>query len=768
MSLPPATKDISDHPQPGSVTAPVDKEALEADVNRKIRLYGVVQGLRQGQMPDNNQIDKTLSYLQKASPVDIDKLSPEGRKLIQDSRDIIETARLIVKEKNADELSQNFIWHTRDVSLEGAKKTDTREVPEAGRSKLAEDRRAAVQHLRTILTLISTNSEVRKLISDFTAEALRPDEAALARVDEPAASDEFATKEGRKAGPSEAPVLDVKIPGTDMSVEEGQERAQGAKGSVEQQVDRARQEGTLDVGPETSPEEVEVKKRSLKERLKGVRSDISRSRTTSPNRVPQEQKKRATDHLLPRGQTRSVYPSGEEVILECQKHDDYQDAIKWLLSVAEEYAELGQTAAQKGKESEGSLTSDPALRQAVSELRQLLERFANNQSMDKIFDAEFRQWFKRLHTYIRRVLLEAGYVLEEDCKREFWDEKYRSHFDNLFDSTGNWFKAMAEDPLNKRFGEDWARLTRDLLFDSEGSLKFKPELWSDIRKVIVPTLVEQIGYIPIPRIEYTDDTLDLVVENLTLQGPNLFPNIVTVTAHNYLKFSPYDEISDDHNHEFTFTFAQMQADMRDIAFYFRKKTGFPRVVDSGLADVVLGGSGVTATVQLVSAGKDRSSVFKVERVRVKVSSLKFSIRESKHDLLYKTLKPLATGLIKKQIQKAITGAIRTGMEYVDGQLVAVRDRVEEARTSDEKNRTQMMQDVSDLKSGEKLFRRSKEERKEPSVRTTESRSQFKVVHSKRDSIIDIGHPAGWASRVADREEKVIAGKEWRSETFNIV
>jgi len=48
------------------------------------------------------------------------------------------------------------------------------------------------------------------------------------------------------------------------------------------------------------------------------------------------------------------------------------------------------------------------------------------------------------------------------------------------------------DPTNKRFGEDWVRLTKDLLFDSEGSLKFKPELWSDIRKVIVSTLVDKV------------------------------------------------------------------------------------------------------------------------------------------------------------------------------------------------------------------------------------------------------------------------------------
>lgn len=95
---------------------------------------------------------------------------------------------------------------------------------------------------------------------------------------------------------------------------------------------------------------------------------------------------------------------------------------------------------------------------------------------------------------------------------------------------------------------------------------------------------------------------------------------------------------------------------------------------------------------LVSAGKDRSSVFKVHSVHVKVDSLKFSIRDSKHDLLYKTLKPLATGLIKRQIQKAMQDAITTGLEYVDGQLVAVRDRMESAKTEEE-GRGQALKDV---------------------------------------------------------------------------
>jgi hypothetical protein len=61
-----------------------------------MRLYGVLQALRQNRYPDNVQIDETLSYVldKKHSPVDESKLSREGRVLIQDVRDIIETVRI--------------------------------------------------------------------------------------------------------------------------------------------------------------------------------------------------------------------------------------------------------------------------------------------------------------------------------------------------------------------------------------------------------------------------------------------------------------------------------------------------------------------------------------------------------------------------------------------------------------------------------------------------------------------------------------------------
>ncbi|KAG2135159.1 hypothetical protein DEU56DRAFT_401150 [Suillus clintonianus] len=827
MSLPPAPKDISEHPKAGSVVAPTDKAAKEADVSRKINFYGVIEAFRQGRMPDNHQIDETLQYLLQTSPVDEHKLSSEGRKLVQDAREIIETARVIVKQKNADELFQNFIWNTRDISLDSAK-MDPGAASSVDRAKIDEDRQTAVRHLRTILSLILTNSEVRKLLSDFSvigrdllakgasklAENLRPGEEELAHVDEAAPQDQFVTKGGRQVGPSETPVLEAKVPGTDTTVEqhpraddatvttgdgsqksgnqlvgEGRAAVEGAKdntkdtvsqvkGTAQEKADQARQQGNLEgVAPDTSSSETEGKKLGFKERIRGYAGGIG-------DRIPQQHRDRASEHVergrkflaeeyFPVGRRDQFIHRGKKVIIECQKHDDYQDAIRWLLDEVERYASQGQIAAGHGKERGSAITQDKALNAAMAELRTLLERFADGRSMDGIFDAsnaliddarrdeEFRSWFHRLNTYIRKVLLEAGFLLEDDCNREgneildsgrqFWDHKYKEHFDNLFDAIGKWFSAMGEDPLNKRFGEDWARLTRDLLFDSEGSLKFKADLWSDIRNVILPTMMQQVGYLPIPRVEYTDDALDLVVENITLQGRNLFPNVIVVEAYNLLKFSPYSDIQDERHHEFTITLSQIQADIRDVALYFRKKT-FPRMRDSGIADVILGGQGMTVTIQLVSADKDRSSVFKVKNVHVKVDSLRFSIRDSKHDLFYKTLKPIATTVVKKHIQKAVAQAIRTGLEYLDGQLVTVRDRMEESKTNEEMSRRQVLQD---------LFKHKKDE--SASIKTSESKSHFKVVHNKRSSMIQEGHPAGWVNRTTEREEKAKEGKEWRSE-----
>lgn len=156
-------------------------------------------------------------------------------------------------------------------------------------------------------------------------------------------------------------------------------------------------------------------------------------------------------------------------------------------------------------------------------------------------------------------------------------------------------------------------------------------------------------------------------------------------------------------------------------------------------------------------------MFKVKDVHVKIDALKFSIRDSKHDILYKTLKPLASGLVKKQIQKAVQDSIRTAFEYIDGQLVTVRDRYSEAKQSDEASRTDALKSV---------FQRNKAEAEKAhsSAQSTASQrnSQFKVSAQRDHAIVDAGHDHGYSIKAQERADAAKQGSGWHSDAFSIV
>lgn len=97
-----------------------------------------------------------------------DQLSPGGRKLIQDCHDIIETARLIVQEKNADELFQNFLWSTRSVDLSDAKK-DPNEILPVDKSNVQDDSRQGL----SLFSMPSTYSHFVTSVSQLPVTSAR-------------------------------------------------------------------------------------------------------------------------------------------------------------------------------------------------------------------------------------------------------------------------------------------------------------------------------------------------------------------------------------------------------------------------------------------------------------------------------------------------------------------------------------------------------------------------------------------------------------------
>ena len=251
-----------------------------------------------------------------------------------------------------------------------------------------------------------------------------------------------------------------------------------------------------------------------------------------------------------------------------------------------------------------------------------------------------------------------------------------------------------------------------------------------MRHVIIPAVATQIGYLPIPRAEYTDNQFDIVIENLNVEVSNLLPNLIEIENRNYFKLSPYGSMGDHQEHAFTLGFSQVQADLRDVAFYFKKKSGFPKLQDSGIADVIIAGEGISGKIALQTT-PSKSSIFRVADVKIDIHDLKFKIRDSKHNFLYNTLRHTATGIIKKSVATAVQVAIRQALVQLDQQLTDIRDASEQGYKSEDSNRLDSVrQRLAEKK-------RKTDEKKEKAKETADKRnSQFKVVTRREDELVN--------------------------------
>ncbi|GJJ13079.1 hypothetical protein Clacol_007329 [Clathrus columnatus] len=796
MSLPPAVKDISDHPAQNAVTDPVDKDKLAADLDRKASDAQLDSPICSGD--DNARLAQvSLRYIEVHPPVDSEALSPTGKKLIKDLQEMIETVRTLVREKNDDELIQYFLWHTRDVQVRPGSAIAPTQATSFTADKIKDDGAQVAHHLRSLISLLISNSEARKLFSDFSligrdllvrsANLIQPDESALRQVDDPVANGQPAFKQ-----------RDNQVSLASAEEEVLRERMQNARRGTEETLNAMSSEGAKQ-GFDTETGQGN----SL--RVDNLRSGVSMTDSQLKGKIPEKHREqvasqydRARGFLLedyfPQERREKFIYRLKKVIIECQNERDYQESVRWLLDIISQYTNEGTTFTDETRPrvdwEQGSLKT------AKNELFALLTRVANNRSPQPIVDAgrklydisrndqELREWFQQINSWLRKILLESGYVVNEECDQEgrrlrengrkFFDQKYKTYFDNLFNGVGDWLKNVIDDPLNGRLMNDWTRLIRDLLLNSEGTLSWKPELWADIRSVILPQIVDKAGYIPIPRAEFSNQALDLVIENLALSGQNFFPNVVSIEAHNYAKFSPHAGIPDRTQHNLIITLSQIQVDIRDVMFYFNKKTGFPKIKDSGIADVLIGGNGITTTIHLMTAQNDSGSLFDVQNVNVKIDHLKFSIRDSKHDALYKFLRPLATGIVKRQVKNAIRDGIISALLLVNQQLVRIRDKMSEARAKEENaTRIQALRDVMNFIFKKRFILASlsvpqilKQQTGKgvgisPSPREREK--HFNIM-PKRDSLLlpNEGNPNGWICR-QDFEERIASeGQEWRS------
>lgn len=474
----------------------------------------------------------------------------------------------------------------------------------------------------------------------------------------------------------------------------------------------------------------------------------------------------------------------KKMILECQQHPDYQEAITTLLDLAEQYGGHANTLAQGGTGTVKDTRS--SLAQAEADLKTLIERFANGTSSDDLWsavnqiyqdaqkDPELKDWFKSLDKYIRRSLQEQGYILEEASTQE-WNrlydhgdyllrQKYKTHTDRVIDEVKFLAGQFDEDAQNKQFANTINKLFTDLGNDENGKPTFKPHLVKDLTEVILPAVFENVAYIPVPRVEYSDPQVDAVIENLVLESDNFTPNLLEINSENHMRWGR-KKVTSKHQHSFEIKVSGVQMDLRDVSFYVKKKQGFPSITDQGVMDIVLAGEGFGFTLKMSSADKkDSQNFFKVDKVDVNINNMKLKVKKSKHKLLFAVAKPIALKAMRPAIQKAAEKAIKDNFNKADAFLKQVQveaDRALEEAREDPTNAPNIYKRYVDA------FQKQLLQGKKKAVDAVADKKVNYAI-TQEDSIFkDIKLPGGISSKATEYKELARKGEKWESPVFSI-
>ncbi|KAM3557988.1 hypothetical protein ARSEF4850_004815 [Beauveria asiatica] len=772
-----------------NVNRPTNIKEKDADINRKLQVYGIFRAFQAGKVPSNDQIDVALnSFLQspalsKPSP----KLSADGKLLIEDTREVIRLAKNLVLSKNDGNLIQDFIWQTTQF--------DTKSVqgPKAPINKDAaqKDGEEALQGLRTLGTLLITNGQFRKLLKDSTvlfrdiagdaasnaAGRVRPSEDDLAQIDQ--AAEDNTWHEAPKWNKED---LKKQAQGfyKGNAKQDAQEVADNVKSAAAPSSGDAR-DANLAAGHETA-------KSSLKQKLdKNVDPETQENIKAKKD----EQRRKAREYFqkkMPTERKDQIIFRLKKMVIECQQHTDYSQAVQSLLRLARTYGEHGRSL---GKESGGSLNqARSGFAAAEADLRTLIERFANGTSTSNLWksigqiyqdaqrDPELKGWFNNMDKYINRLLLEQGYVLEEQSTKD-WDvlyqqgrhllrEKYKGHSDNVIDEIKFIGDQFDKDPQNKQFGAAVQKLFKNLGNNADGKPEFKPHLVKDVFDVILPSILRNIAYIPIPRIEYSDPGFDAVIENLILESDNFMPNVAELVSNNNWKWGRKN-IANRNQNIVDLKVSGIQMDLRDVSYHIKRKTGFPKITDTGVADILLPGDGFSFRMKVSTADKtDRQNIFKVEKVDVNFKSLNVKLKKSKFKGLFAIFKPVLLRALRPALQKAVEKAIKDQCNEYDRTLYELKKEADRAgeHPGEDGKKTNFFKRFYDA--GQQRALKNKQEQEELKKNKSDDNKKINITMTDDESIFPgLKLPGGVSSKATEYKQLALKGEKWESPVFSI-
>lgn len=422
----------------------------------------------------------------------------------------------------------------------------------------------------------------------------------------------------------------------------------------------------------------------------------------------------------------------------------------------------------------------------LTSIKTLLERFANSTSADDLIesinnvyrdadkDPELKGWFKSIDRYVRKCLKEQGFIMQ-DAATEEWNQlsdkgnfllkdRYKDHTNRVLDEFKFFGQQFDEDAQNKRFAASMQKLFNDLGNDQNGKPTFKPHLLKDLSTVIVPGIFESVRYVPVPRIEYTDPMVDMIVENLVIESDNLAPNSFEFGSDNYYRWGR-KTVTNKNKNKVMVSVSGVQMDLKDVSYYVHKKQGFPSLKDTGVMDIFMGGSGFSFKIAMETADKsDRQHFFKINTVTVDIKSLTIKLKQSKHKTLFNIFRPLMFAVLRPAVGKVLEKLIKDQVHNADAKAYAVYQEAERAGRAAQND----PQNAPNIYSRYVNAAQTTFSKKQQQAQEVAADKKANVAMTQMDSIFpQIKLPGGISTKATEYKQLAAKGDKWESPVFGI-
>jgi len=636
-----------------------DETHLQHELHKKLHSYQQVRALTKGFMPSTEQIIINLRTILAADILNPEaaELSDSGRLLVKYTKRWLQQFMDLMQHKNDKDQIQDLLWYMSksrvDVDVEDLAKR-------VSASKAKADTAAAYQSLRTVGSLLLTNSDFRIFLNDLGIvgkEVFSDSAFTLSKV---------AQKASRAIEPSSAQQQAVAKPGADAD-----QPAPSAK-DLEAEIE--------DVSKVVANGAAKVSKtaaHSAEEKLSGDEGQ------TMLNRL-------------------------QEAVLKLRKRNDYTESVSTLALLiqryakvysraAEEIVEAAQDDVQENHETDRALRNFWSFVKSFGDLKEWgkCEELLKKVVSHKQNDPEFEDLMNDIGNSLQKLLTDPEFFtnaqekfqeLRAKSKKIGSESSLRDDIDALLEQVQVTVTSVLEDKDIHNMIQTTIHLATIL---SPTNTLANPELLQDAINVFVPLFISAIQYVPIPRLEISTPDVDLLLENLivepghTVNHTSFLPYRLKVETYNdfELKKARFRTATKSTN-LMTIKLDGLSARADELGFWMRAHSGILRMTDEGIASFALDDRGIDIHVDVEICKERLEQILTLKAVRVHIHKLNYTLRKSRFSWLAWIIKPILRPVLRKTMEKQLATALTDFFHAANRELLFARERLRATRISD--------------------------------------------------------------------------------------